>query len=373
MDWLYSLVLYVVPFLVVLTVVVFVHELGHYLLARWNGVRVEVFSIGFGRELFGVTDRAGTRWKISALPLGGYVKMLGDADASSATIDLTHRHEAEAFPAKSVWQRMAIVVAGPMGNFVFAVVVLALLFSTVGRPFTPAVVGEVTAGGPAAAAGLEPGDRIVAVDGAAVASFEELQEIVRVSPDEPLTLTVLRDGERRQLEVVPELTTMTDRFGNEHRIGLIGVSRSGVEFHRSNPVFAVAEAGVETAKLIGGTLHALGQMIVGTRTTEELGGPLRIAQMSGAIAQDGFVPLVWFTAVLSINLGLINLFPIPMLDGGHLVLFAIEAARGRPLTERSQEMAFRFGLALVLTLMVFATWNDLVQLNVIDFFRGLVS
>ncbi|HET6519900.1 MAG TPA: RIP metalloprotease RseP [Geminicoccaceae bacterium] len=373
MDWLYSLALYVVPFLVILTVVVFVHELGHYLVARWNGVRVEVFSIGFGRELFGFTDRAGTRWKFSALPLGGYVKMLGDADASSATIDLTKRAEPEAFPAKSVGQRMAIVAAGPMGNFVFAVVVLAILFSTVGRPFTPAEVGEVTPGSPAAVAGLEPGDRILAVDGRPIASFEELQELVRFSPGEPLALTVSRDGVERRVEVVPELTTMTDRFGNEHRIGLIGVSRSGVEFRQSNPAYAVFEAGVETVKLIGGTLHALGQMIVGSRTTEELGGPLRIAQMSGTIAQDGFVPLVWFTAVLSINLGLINLFPIPMLDGGHLVLFTIEAVRGRPLTERSQEVAFRFGLALVLTLMVFATWNDLVQLDVISFFRGLVS
>jgi regulator of sigma E protease len=252
-------------------------------------------------------------------------------------------------------------------------VLLAILFSTVGRPFTPAEVGEITPGSPAAVAGLEPGDRILAVDGRPIASFEELQELVRFSPGEPLALTASRDGVERRVEVVPELTTMTDRFGNEHRIGLIGVSRSGVEFRQSNPAYAVFEAGVETVKLIGGTLHALGQMIVGSRTTEELGGPLRIAQMSGTIAQDGFVPLVWFTAVLSINLGLINLFPIPMLDGGHLVLFTIEAVRGRPLTERSQEVAFRFGLALVLTLMVFATWNDLVQLDVISFFRGLVS
>ena len=162
-------------------------------------------------------------------------------------------------------------------------------------------------------------------------------------------------------------------IGIEHRIGLIGVSRSGVEFRRSNPAFALVEAATETVELVGATLYAFGEMVVGSRTTEDLGGPLRIAQMSGTIAQDGFVPLVWFTAVLSINLGLINLFPIPMLDGGHLVMFGIEAARGRPLAERSQEVAFRFGLALVLTLMVFATWNDLVQLNVIAFFRGLVS
>jgi regulator of sigma E protease len=373
MDILAAIVGYVIPFLIILSVVVFVHELGHYWVARRTGVRVEVFSIGFGRELFGVTDRAGTRWKFSLLPLGGYVKMHGDADPTSTTIDLAARPDPESFPSKSVWQRMAIVAAGPFANFLFAIVALALLFVIVGRPFTPPEVGEVQPESPAASAGLQPGDLIVEVDGRALASFEELQAIVRDAPERQLTFALERDGERIELVVVPELAEIEDRFGNTHRIGLIGVSRSGVEFRRSNPLLAAFEATGETVSLIGATLHAVGQMIVGTRTTEELGGPLRIAQMSGTIAQDGLVPAIWFTAILSINLGLINLFPIPMLDGGHLVMYSIEAVRGRPLTERSQEMAFRFGLALVLTLMVFATWNDLVQMRVIEFFRGLAS
>jgi regulator of sigma E protease len=373
MDLLTSIGTYVIPFLIILSVVVFVHELGHYLVARWNKVRVEVFSIGFGSELFGFTDRAGTRWKFSALPLGGYVKMHGDADATSSTIDLKALPDPDSFPSKSVWRRMAIVAAGPLANLIFAAVVLALLFATVGRPFTPAEVGEVQEGSAAEAAGLLPGDRIVAVDGDPIPSFEELQLVVRSHPDQPLTFTIEREGAMLDIVVTPMLTEIEDRFGQTHRIGLIGVSRSGIEFRRSNPALALVEGTTETFRLVTGTLHAVGQMIVGTRTTEELGGPLRIAQMSGEIAKDGVVPVIWFTAVLSINLGLINLFPIPMLDGGHLVLYAIEAVRGRPLTERSQEMAFRFGLALVLMLMVFATWNDLVQLNVIEFFKGLVS
>jgi regulator of sigma E protease len=364
---------YLVPFLLILSVVVFVHEFGHYWVARRNGVRIEVFSIGFGPELFGRNDRHGTRWKFSAIPLGGYVKMLGDADAASATIDLSHARDPDSFPSKSVWQRMAIVVAGPLANFVFAIVALAILFAVVGRPFTPAEVGAVQPESPAAAAGLLPGDKVAAVDGASIESFEELQALVRGSAGRELLVTIERDGERLDLPLTPAASEIEDRFGNRHQVGLIGVSRAGVEYRRSNPLLALFEATAETGRMIGGTLYALGEMIVGSRGTQELGGPLRIAQMSGQIAQDGFVPALWFTAVLSINLGLINLFPIPMLDGGHLLLYGIEAARGRALTERSQEIAFRFGLAMVLSLMVFATWNDLVHLKVVEFFASLIS
>lgn len=373
MDFISGLGTYVVPFLIILSVVVFIHELGHYLVARWCGVRVDVFSVGFGPELFGINDRAGTRWKFSVLPLGGYVKMHGDADPTSSTVDQAALPDKDSFPAKNVWQRMAIVAAGPAANIIFAILALALLFSTVGRPFTPAVVGEVQPDGAAAEAGLLPGDRIVAVDQEPLESFEQLQGIVRFQPDVPLTFTIERDGESLDLVATPRETTIEDRFGQEHKIGLIGISRSGVEFRHSNPLYAVVEGTVETYRMITGTLSALGQIIVGSRNTEELGGPLRIAQMSGEIAKDGVVPVIWFTAVLSINLGLINLFPIPLLDGGHLVMYGIEALRGRPLTERSQEVAFRFGLVVVLSLMMFATWNDLVQLNVIEFFTGLVS
>ena len=361
-------------FLVILSLIVFVHEFGHYWVARRNGVRVETFSVGFGPELIGRNDRHGTRWKFSAIPLGGYVKMLGDADASSSTTDTAAARDPESFPSKTVWQRMAIVFAGPAANFVFSIAVLSLLFALSGRPFTPAEVGQVQPDSPALAAGLTPGDRIVAVDGAPIGSFEELQTIVRGSAGKALLFALERDGEPLELTVTPALRDIADQLGNSAKVGLIGVSPAArMEFRRSSPAMAVVDAVSETARMVVGTLQAVGQMVVGARGTEELGGPLRIAQMSGQIASTGIVPVIWFTAVLSINLGLINLFPIPMLDGGHLALYGIEAARGRPLPERGQEIAFRVGLAMVLSLMVFATWNDLVHLRIVEFVAGLIS
>jgi regulator of sigma E protease len=345
MGFIADFALYVASFLLILSVIVFVHEWGHYIVARWNGVRVEVFSIGFGRELFGFTDRAGTRWKFSLIPLGGYVKFMGDADATSTTIDLSRAADDEAFTSKSVWRRMAIVAAGPFANFAFAIAVLAVLFVAIGRPFTPPVIGTVNEDSPAEAAGLVEGDRITAVDSRAIESFEQLQDRVRFAQEQELVFTITRDGETLQVPVVPEMTEITDRFGNTHRIALVGISTAGVEFRQSNPFMAPLEATGETVRLVGAVLHAVGQMIAGTRGTEELGGPLRIAQMSGEVARDGLVPLFWFAAILSINLGLINLFPIPMLDGGHLVLYTVEAARGKQ-SGRTQEIQRLIGRSL---------------------------
>jgi regulator of sigma E protease len=357
---------YLVPFLIVLTVLVFVHELGHYLLARWNGVRVEVFSIGFGPELFGWTDRAGTRWKFSAVPLGGYVKMFGDANAASQPGDevdqMSAQERAVAFPHKRLGQRAAIVAAGPAANFLFAIVLLAGLFMTSGQPYTAPVVDQVRPDSAAAAAGLQPGDRIVGVDGSRIDRFEELQRIVRLNPGTELSVTVMRDESRVQLTAVPERETITDSMGTEHTIGLLGVTSAGFEYRRHGPVQALVEAGEETWALTVGTLQAVGQIIGGNRSAEELGGPIKIAQMSGEVADAGATNLIWFMAVLSINLGLINLFPVPMLDGGHLLFYAIEGVRGKPLGEQAQEYGFRIGLALVLSLMLFVTWNDLTQL-----------
>jgi regulator of sigma E protease len=357
---------YIIPFLVVLTVLVFVHELGHYLVARRNGVRIEVFSIGFGPEIFGWHDRAGTRWKLSAVPLGGYVKMYGDADASSlpsGSLEAMSQEDREfSFHHKRLSQRVAIVAAGPVANFVFAIVLLAGLFSTVGQPFTPADVGQVQAGSAAEQGGIKPGDTITAIDGRQIDRFEDVQQAVALNNGAPMTIVVRRDGREVSLDVTPQMTERTDRFGNVHRIGLLGIGRSGVEYVRRDPASAVLRAAEETWNLSAGTLKAIWQMIVGARTTDELGGPLRIAQMSGEVAQGGIVAIVWFMAVLSVNLGLINLFPIPVLDGGHLLFYVAEAIRGRPLGQRAQEYGFRIGLALVLTLMVFATWNDLMHL-----------
>jgi len=369
---------YIVPFLIILTVLVFVHEFGHFLIARWNGVRVEVFSIGFGPEVFGWWDRAGTRWKFSTIPLGGYVKMFGDSDASSGLpvpglARLAPAEREVSFHYKRLGQRAAIVAAGPAANFLFAVAVLAILFATYGQPFTPAEVGQVQPGSAAEQGGIQPGDVIRSLDGSTVHRFEDVQQIVRLNPGVPMSIVVSRDGQEQTLRVTPSQTELTDRFGNHYQIGLLGIARSGMEYVKRDPATAIIQAGAETWNLSVSTLKAIWQIIIGTRATDELGGPLRIAQMSGEVAQGGVVAVLWFMAVLSINLGLINLFPVPVLDGGHLLFYAAEALRGKPLGQRAQEYGFRIGLALVLTLMVFATWNDLVHLRIVEFVKGLVS
>ena len=365
------------PFLVILTVLVFVHEMGHYLIARRNGVRVEVFSIGFGPELFGWDDRHGTRWKFSLIPLGGYVKMFGDANAASmpgeGLEDMSEQERAEAFQAKSLGQRTWIVAGGPLANFLFAMIIFTILFSTIGQQFTPPVVGEVLEGSAAAAAGFEPEDRIVAIDGSSIERFEDIQRIVQLNAGTPLAVTVQRGGREVVLDTTPERVVATDAFGNEQEIGRLGIARSGVEYVQHAPHMAAVHAVKETFVVSGTILLAVYQLATGTRSLEELRGPLGIAQMSGQVAENGVVPVLMFMALLSINLGLINLFPIPMLDGGHLLFYGIEALRGRPLGERAQEFGFRIGLALVMTLVVVVTWNDLVHINVMDFVKSLIG
>lgn len=376
-EFLDGLLTFVVPFLIILTVLVFVHEMGHFLIARYNGVRVEVFSIGFGPEIFGWTDKAKTRWKFSAIPLGGYVKMFGDANAASIQsgelADMTPEERAVAFHTKSLSQRTWIVVGGPLANFVFALIVLFGLFSTVGQPFTPPVVGEVMPESAAEAAGILPGDRIIRLNGTEIERFEDVQRIVRPSAGVPLDVVVLRDGEEIMMALVPKQSELVDNFGNRQKIGLMGVTRSGIEYVQHDVPTAVWRAGKETLELSVATLEAIGQIIVGARSAEELGGPLRIAQLSGQVAESGLVAVLWFMAVLSINLGLINLFPIPLLDGGHLLFYIIEFVQGRPLGERAQEFGFRIGIALVFSLMLFVTFNDLVQLEVFDFIKRLIT
>jgi len=362
---------YLVPFLFVLSLVVFFHELGHFLIARWCGVRILVFSIGFGPEIVGFNDRYGTRWKIAAVPLGGYVKFFGDDNAASVpdTERLAAMDEAEksqSFVFQPVAKRAAIVVAGPVANFLLAIVIFAGIFMFYGKQSMTARVDTVQPDSAAAAAGFQPGDLVMAINGSAIGDFADMQRVVSDSAGEPLNITVDRKGTQLVLKATPALKEIKDNFGNVHRIGILGITRStapeDLKFQPVPAPRAVWMGVQETWFVIDRTLSYIGGVVVGRESTDQLGGPIRIAQMSGQVASAGFVALLHLAAVLSVSIGLLNLFPIPLLDGGHLLFYGIEALRGRPLSERAQEVGFRIGLAIVLMLMIFATFNDIVHL-----------
>jgi len=358
---------YLLPFLGVLAALVFVHEMGHYLVARLNGVRVEAFAIGFGPELVGWTGRTGTRWKICAVPLGGYVKMFGDRDGSSAPdgeaiVEMTAEEKKVSFHHKRLSQRAAIVAAGPIANFIFAIVIFAVFYMVYGLPTSVPEITAVDAGSAAEKAGLEAGDRILSIDGRGIDRFEDVQLVVHSGLGTPFEMTVVRDGAPLTMTVVPKVVAFTDDFGNKTQIGELGVRGAKVSLQRLGLVAAVGEATQSTYDFTMVTLRAIGQFIAGTRSTTEMTGPVGIAKLSGDLAQFGMIALMWLTAILSINLGLVNLFPVPVLDGGHLLFYLIEAVRGRPLALRTQEYGFRIGLGLVVLLMVFVTWNDLMMI-----------
>ncbi|CDO61002.1 Membrane-associated zinc metalloprotease [Candidatus Phaeomarinobacter ectocarpi] len=382
MDFISGLFGYVIPFIFVLSLVVFIHEMGHFLVARWFGVIVEQFSIGFGREIVGWTDKNNTRWKIGWLPLGGYVKFLGDENAAStpdkeALSSLPEEIRKDCFQFKPLHARAAVVAAGPVANFLLAIVIFAFMYSVIGQSVTAPRVDEVQPDGAAADAGFLPGDLVVSIDGSAIASFNDMQRIVSTSPERVLAFTVERDGSLVDLEVVPQLREITDRFGNTQSIGLIGLTRKNAEGDittvRYNPAVAVWKGVEETGFIISTTMTYLGDIIVGRQDADQLGGPLRIAQVSGQVATLGLIALLNLAAILSVSIGLLNLFPVPMLDGGHLLYYAAEAVRGEPLGEKAQEYGFRIGLAAVMSLMLFATWNDLVHLRVFDYIGSVFS
>jgi regulator of sigma E protease len=362
---------YLVPFLFVLTLVVFFHELGHFLVARRCGVRVLVFSIGFGPELFGFNDRHGTRWKLSAIPLGGYVKFFGDENAASvpdqaALAAMSEEERRHSFIHQPVARRAAIVVAGPLANFLLAIAIFAALFMIFGKPSTSPRVDAVQPGSAAEAAGFKPGDMVLTIDGRPIESFPDMQQVVSTSAGETLTFEVDRGGLKVTLKATPTLRESKDRFGNVHRIGVLGITRSpspdDTHFQPVGPIKAV-ELGVQrTWFVVDRTLSYIGGVISGREAADQLGGPIRIAQVSGQVASEGLPSLFSLAAVLSVSIGLLNLFPVPLLDGGHLLFYGIEAARGKPLSERAQEVGFRIGLAIVVMLMIFATYNDLLHL-----------
>jgi regulator of sigma E protease len=358
-------------FLLVISIIVFIHEMGHYLVGRWSGIKILAFSFGFGPELAGFTDRHGTRWKISAIPLGGYVRFYGDEDASSkpdfeALEELPPEERAKTFLGAKLWKRAATVAAGPIANFVLAIFILSIIFMSVGKFVADPVVTEVKPGSPAALAGVQKGDYLLELDGSSVETFDDVRRYVSVRPDIPIKLTVRRNGERIELKVVPKMTTIIGDFDNKIEIATIGVlaSKAGANMRMVtySPPRAVVEAARETAEIVTGTFDYISNIVTGRMSADQLGGPIRVAQASGQVATLGFVALMHLAAVLSVSIGLLNLMPVPVLDGGHLLFYAIEALRGRPLGEMAQGVAFRIGLALVLCLMVFATWNDISSL-----------
>ena len=377
MNLLISAPHYVISLLVLLTIVVFIHELGHFWVARRCGVRVEVFSVGFGPELFGVTDRFGTRWKFSALPLGGYVKMFGQSEHVLETDgrerEMTAAERSVAFHHKPVRQRAAIVFAGPAANYVLTIVSLAILYVAVGMPATPqrSVIGEIVKGSAAEVAGLQVGDRILSVNDKPAELFEQLLAAVTGSNGQVLQLRIQRGTEQIELRAQPRLEddNRGDGATKAYRLGI----KAATEYEPQSIGNACSLAVSQTVQASGQMLVALWEMVTGARSSKELGGILRIGKIAGDVAKQSYTEFLFLIPSLSLNLGLLNLFPIPLLDGGHLTFYAIEAIRGRPLGERAQEWGLRIGVALVLGLMVFATWNDLVLFKVVDYIRNLVT
>ncbi len=358
----------IIPFLFVLTVVVFVHEMGHYLVGRWCGIGVKAFSIGFGPELIGFDDRHGTRWKLSAIPLGGYVKFVGDMNATSTPeageIEaLSDDEKKVAFHTQPVWKRALTVFAGPAFNFLLTIAVFAVMFTLYGKFVSEPVVAEVRPDSPAAAAGFEPGDRFVRVDGSSVESFADVQRLVSGRAGDPIEFVMARDGGEVTLTATPEPMEQTDALGNVVKLAVIGVVNTPEAGQQRmvelSPGQAFVEAVEETGHIIVRTGQFLKRFVAGREDKCQLGGPIKIAKISGQAAKLGFEWLVQLVALLSVGIGILNLLPIPPLDGGHLVFYAVEAVKGRPVSERAMEAVYRVGLFLVLAFMGFVFWNDL--------------
>lgn len=364
---------YALPFLVALTIIVFIHELGHFLVARWCGVSVEAFSIGFGREIFGWYDKYGTRWKVAWIPLGGYVKFRGDANAASlpdADAMARAKDEPGNFHGKAVWQRAAVVAAGPIANFILAIFIFTVAFMAIGSPVLEPRIDEVLPGSAAEQAGLRKGDLVTAINGGAITDFSELQQAVMTRGGDEITIEVERGGQKVELTAVPQVKEEPDGFGGKIRIGLLGVRhdpQGAIRFERMGPVQAFDAAVKRTWMIVDSTFRYMGKLVQGRESADQLGGPIAMAKAAGDAASMGLAQFVSVIAFLSVSIGLINLFPIPMLDGGHLVYYAIEAVRGKPLGEGAQEWGFRIGFSLVIMLMLVGTWNDLVRVATVWF------
>ncbi len=370
LNALYSAGIYIVPFVLVLTIVVFFHELGHFIVGRLCGIRVDAFSIGFGPELFAFMDRKGTRWRIAALPLGGYVKFHGDANGASMADDaaisgMPESERAVTFAAQPIWKRAATVAAGPIANFILAIVVLTGVFWVNGRDILIPRVNGVVHGSAADVAGFRAGDLVLEIDGQPVKSFLDLQRIVTASPDQPLSFLVDRNGQNIQIAATPRLQEVKTPIGKS-RVGQLGIEAGGRRedwrTERYGVVDSVRLAVGETWGVVSQTAGYLGKLAIGRESSDQLSGPAGLAQVSGEMAKLGLAAVLNLLAILSVSIGLLNLAPVPLLDGGHLLFYLIEAVQGRALNERAQEIGFRIGIAVVGGLMVVATYNDIARL-----------
>ena len=356
-----------ITFISVLSILIFVHEYGHYYLAIKNKVTVEVFSIGFGPEIFGWYDKVGTRWRISLLPLGGYVKMFGESHIPQNKND--NRLTVKAFHYKSVWARAAIIIAGPIANFIFALFVFTILFSVIGNKRALPIIDNIIQNTPAQKAGLMPNDEILEIEGKPIKWFSDISDIISTHAKHPVILTIKRHNTICDIHIIPQAIAVSN---NHQFIGKIGITAGFFKNYRETPMNAFRKACISSYMLMYQTIDALGGIIIGHRNSSDLGGPIRIAQVSGKVAQSGLGPLLFFIGYLSISLGLINLMPIPALDGGHLLFYIIEMIRGKPLHSKVQEYSIRIGMSLVLIFMIFTTCNDLKKLGLFTFIKSLI-
>ncbi len=367
----------VLAFVAVIGPLVFVHELGHYLVGRWCGVKAEAFSIGFGPELFAWVDKRGTRWRVAALPLGGYVRFKGDMNAASMTdpawLQMPAKERAESFPAKPLWQRAAIVAAGPAINFLFAILIIATFAFVHGESRTPAVAGVVEQGSAADAAGIQVGDRILSFNGRAMDTYTDMVMYTRIRPGEPVDVAIERNGQRLEVRTKIGAVMEDDGFGQKFRVGRLGIGAGEPVVERVSLLRAPIVAVERTGQIVRTMVETLGQIVSGGRSVKELGGPLKIAQVSGQAATLGLESFIFFVALISINLGFINLLPIPMLDGGHLLFYGIEAVQRRPVSPQAQEWAYRSGLAVLMAMMLLVTFNDLSSFGLWQSLSGLIG
>jgi len=354
-------------FILVISAIVFIHEFGHFFVARLCGVKVDEFSIGFGFELFGFTDKKGTRWKICPIPFGGYVKMFGDKNGASipdreVLAQMSAADRKKSFIGKNVWQRFAIVAAGPIANFVLTIFLFTILFRVNGLTTVAPVIDEVLPNSAAAESGLKKDDKILAIDANEISSFDEIREIVGLNTGKSLQVKILRGAEEINFVITPKIQITKNIFGEEIKAGMLGITASQADHRDLNLGQSFLLANQETYKMTISIFKAIGQLISGERSVKELSGPVKMAKYSGKTFEMGIVAVLWFSAMISLNLGVMNLLPIPVLDGGHLFFYLIEAIRGRALSPKTQEIGFRFGLSLVLALMLFTTFNDIWQI-----------